>query len=343
MPAITYTVPTALTVSGILTASGAIVANSTFTAAALITANGGVYVNGGSFGVGRIYKDSNSGMVIVGITGATYDFVISDPTGNYTLLGNPTGTQNLIAGGSFRTASTTAATGAANTGALQSAGGVWAAGNVITASAFFRSKSANGSTGSPVEDQIVGWTNTNGALQGAGLYALNSLSDNSAVWLRIKTLTTGGVATTALTIDSLQNVTLASTTSSSSTSTGALIVSGGLGLGGQLTGGGGAQIAGTPNMPAAWTGGYGIGFDGALVNRRIFFGDGSGYDLRFSTRAASATTDRLILADSGNITMYAGATLQIGATYAAGAPTATGYLTIKDSTGTSYKIPAVAA
>ncbi len=35
-------------------------------------------------------------------------------------------------------------------------------------------------------------------------------------------------------------------------------------------------------------------------------------------------------------------TLQVGNTYTAGAPTATGYIVIKDSTGTSYKIPAVA-
>jgi hypothetical protein len=34
--------------------------------------------------------------------------------------------------------------------------------------------------------------------------------------------------------------------------------------------------------------------------------------------------------------------LQVGNAYVAGAPTATGYIVIKDSTGTSYKIPAQA-
>ena len=40
--------------------------------------------------------------------------------------------------------------------------------------------------------------------------------------------------------------------------------------------------------------------------------------------------------------MTSGAALKLGNAYVAGAPTATGYIVIKDSTGTSYKIPAVA-
>jgi hypothetical protein len=114
------------------------------------------------------------------------------------------------------------------------------------------------------------------------------------------------------------------TTASTSTSSGALVVgngtSGGLGVGGAIWAGGGASIAGTPTLPAAWTGGYGIGLDGALTNRRIFFGDGSGYDIRFSTRISSTTTDRMTLTDTGNLTV-GGALTVSGTTTADGLAT----------------------
>lgn len=45
---------------------------------------------------------------------------------------------------------------------------------------------------------------------------------------------------------------------------------------------------------------------------------------------------------SSDVTIASGVGLKLGNAYAAGAPTATGYIVIKDSTGTSYKIPAVA-
>jgi hypothetical protein len=43
-----------------------------------------------------------------------------------------------------------------------------------------------------------------------------------------------------------------------------------------------------------------------------------------------------------DITVASGKALKLGNAYVAGAPTATGYVVIKDSTGTSYKIPAQA-
>jgi hypothetical protein len=120
------------------------------------------------------------------------------------------------------------------------------------------------------------------------------------------------------------DVAISGTTASTSTSSGALVVgngtSGGLGVGGAIWAGGGASIAGTPTLPAAWTGGYGIGLDGALTNRRIFFGDGSGYDIRFSTRASSTTTDRMTLTDTGNLTV-GGALTVSGTTTADGLAT----------------------
>jgi hypothetical protein len=55
---------------------------------------------------------------------------------------------------------------------------------------------------------------------------------------------------------------------------------------------------------------------------------------------ALGSADRLTIDTSGNTTIAG--TLQVGNAYVAGAPTATGYIVIKDSTGTSYKIPAQA-
>jgi hypothetical protein len=46
--------------------------------------------------------------------------------------------------------------------------------------------------------------------------------------------------------------------------------------------------------------------------------------------------------DATDITVASGTALKLGNAYVAGAPTATGYIVIKDSTGTSYKIPAQA-
>ncbi|HEY0966927.1 MAG TPA: hypothetical protein VGD88_06030 [Opitutaceae bacterium] len=111
---------------------------------------------------------------------------------------------NTTSTGAISFKSTTDATGVAATGAIQSSGGLLAAKSIVAGTGFYRYKSANGSTASPVEDRLLAWTNTNGLLNGAGIYALNSLTDNSAVWLALKTLTTAGTATTALTIDASQ-------------------------------------------------------------------------------------------------------------------------------------------
>jgi hypothetical protein len=158
---------------------------------------------------------------------------------------------------------------------------------------------------------------------------------------------------------------ISGTTASTSTSSGALVVgngtSGGLGVGGAIWAGGylstgshariGAQssvVALSANnnvdggLPAAWTGNYGVGVQYLGSSSNAFFiGDGSGGSTYFYTRTGSANTARLSIDNTnGNVTI--GGTLQVGNAYVGGAPTATGYIVIKDSTGTSYKIPAVA-
>jgi hypothetical protein len=61
--------------------------------------------------------------------------------------------------------------------------------------------SSNGTTGSPVETQIIGSTYTNGSY-GAGIYALNAFNSSSANWLAFKTTDTGnGSPTTQMTLD----------------------------------------------------------------------------------------------------------------------------------------------
>jgi len=150
-------------------------------------------------------------------------------------------------------------------------------------------------------------------------------------------------------------------TASTSTSSGALVVSGGVGVAGAIYAGGyvstgthariGAQssvVALSANnnvdggLPAAWTGNYGVGVQYLGSSSNAFFiGDGSGGSTYFYTRTGSANTARLSIDNTnGNVTI--GGTLQVGNAYVGGAPTATGYIVIKDSTGTSYKIPAVA-
>jgi hypothetical protein len=165
----------------------------------------------------------------------------------------------------------------------------------------------------------------------------------------------------ALLINTSKQVQVKATTASTSTSSGALVVSGGVGVTGAIYAGGylstgnhariGAQssvVALSANnnvdggLPAAWTGNYGVGVQYLGSSSNAFFiGDGSGGSTYFYTRTGSANTARLSIDNTnGNVTI--GGILQVGNAYVGGAPTATGYIVIKDSTGTSYKIPAQA-
>jgi len=74
---------------------------------------------------------------------------------------------------------------------------------------------------------------------------------------------------------------------------------------------------------------------------------------RFSLNVAAADTVGVgvyngtswtdgLLVSTTDVTVASGVGFKLGNAYTAGAPTATGYLVIKDSIGNSYKIPAVA-
>ena len=72
--------------------------------------------------------------------------------------------------------------------------------------------SSNGTTGSPVETQLISSTYTNGSY-GAGIYALNAFNSTSANWLAFKTTDTGnGSPTTQMTLDASGNLGVGITT-----------------------------------------------------------------------------------------------------------------------------------
>jgi hypothetical protein len=94
------------------------------------------------------------------------------------------------------------------------------------------------------------------------------------------------------------------------------------------------QIAGNSNLPAATGGALTLaGAQAGSVAGSIYYGDGSGWSLKFRTRTGSADTDRLTLTDGGLMTIHAatGITLTISSTDDA-AITSSGGATLKRAT-----------
>jgi hypothetical protein len=105
--------------------------------------------------------------------------------------------------------------------------------------------------------------------------------------------TFGGNATVGGTL------TVNSTDDASNKDTGSLVLEGGLGVEKNIIAGLGLSVRGAVTLPTAWTGAYGLGFEYGSAISRVFFGDGTGYTLKFVSRASSTTTDRMTLTDSG--------------------------------------------
>lgn len=278
--------------------------------------------------------------------------------GNATVGGTLTTAGNPTFGTSGNTTLTLGTTGAAYTHYIRSAtagGAIQIKGDPTTGSRWL-SLGRNDNLGAYVESINI---NSN------GLVSTSGDNETHISFVRNGTVSIGpdAAATPSLVVSTTLKI--SGTTASTSTSSGALVVgngtSGGLGVGGAIYAGGylstgnhariGAQssvVALSANnnvdggLPAAWTGNYGVGVQYLGSSSNAFFiGDGSGGSTHFYTRTGSANTARLSIDNTnGNVTI--GGTLQVGNAYVAGAPTATGYIVIKDSTGTSYKIPAVA-
>jgi hypothetical protein len=94
-------------------------------------------------------------------------------------------------------------------------------------------------------------------------------------------------------------LTVNSTDDASNKDTGSLVLEGGLGVEKNIISGLGLSVRGAVTLPTAWTGAYGLGFEYGSAISRVFFGDGTGYTLKFVSRASSTTTDRMTLTDSG--------------------------------------------
>lgn len=155
--------------------------------------------------------------------------------------------------------------GVNGTGAYYSfaAGDVKMTGNAYSSGTrgFSRYKSANGTTASPVEDRIVGFSNTNDLLFNVGMFALNSLTDNSSVWLRFKALDSIGNPQIGLTVT-------ADTVTLSPTGSGQAIISNNSG-------------AGTATrLTIAQTGIRLWYIENTATTGNLTFGDGSGEVLR---------------------------------------------------------------
>jgi filamentous hemagglutinin len=170
------------------------------------------------------------------------------------------------------------------------------------------------------------------------------------------------------------------TTASTSTSSGALVVgngtSGGLGVGGAIFAGGDITSTGSGAQEIVCESTTGANYAGVISKNNsgntfnlyslgstyggTVFGGVSGNNQAVLEGSASISsicishanpTGKIIIApnrtnvlmvENSLVTVASGVDLKLGNAYTAGAPTATGYIVIKDSTGTSYKIPAVA-
>ena len=118
-----------------------------------------------------------------------------------------------------------------------------------------------------------------------------------------------------------------SAVASSSTSTGALIVTGGLGVGGATYMGAltatSSVVSGVHIVPSGSTDGGGgfltfVGSAGSPNSGKLIIGDGSGWDFRLASRAGGTTTDRLKFYDGGGAD-FLGGSVSMGALTAGGA------------------------
>ena len=284
---------------------------------------------------------------------------------------------------SATTASTSTSSGAlvvgnGTSGGLGVGGAIWGGGKVHVGSAGYADGGAK--------------LNVYATPSDAGyLYGIR-LSDNStatlALGLQTPTGTTssfihsnialgfGTVGVAALNINTSQQVQVLATTASSSTTTGALVVSGGVGVAGAIyaggdvvsTGSGAQEIVCESTTAGNYAGVISKNNSGNTFNLYSLgstyggtvFGGVSGNNQAVLEGSASISsicishanpTGKIIIApnrtnvlmvENSLVTVASGVDLKLGNAYAAGAPTATGYIVIKDSTGTSYKIPAVA-
>ena len=188
---------------------------------------------------------------------------------------------------------------------------------------------------SPVISAITGLSTMTG---GAGNMTITSGTGNSRT-MALQTTTSGGVATTALTLNAAQGAAIAgtteattagagslttsggiyaakaiisgSTTASTSTTTGALVVSGGVGIAGAVNIGGNTAVTGTGSFTSSVSYGGTQGTTGSgqlslnpgspVSIRQTFGTDGTGWQYRIAKNQAGTITDYVTVTDSGNV------------------------------------------
>ena len=98
------------------------------------------------------------------------------------------------------------------------------------------------------------------------------------------------------------NLVITSTTTSTSTTTGALVLRGGAGVGGNIAAGGYIAATGSATVIGQTAGGITItGSPGSPVAGKVYFGDGTGWQMKFARRIGGADTDLFTFADNGNL------------------------------------------
>lgn len=244
------------------------------------------------------------------------------------------------------TISDSTASTSTSSGALVVGGGVGVAGNlyvggstgvIVTTATYARLTNITSDAGSAADIRLQ-----NTGASGRDIFLGSQGSTSSIVDARSRFMlydnTGGGLVLSASGAD---NVKIHLSTASTSTSSGALVVSGGVGVAGAGFFGGNIVAAG--NVVCGSATNQAVSVAGGTAN------DGGNVIVYGSTHASDPNTGRIRVGtttitswDSNDFTIASGKGLKVGNAYVAGAPTATGYIVIKDSTGTSYKIPAVA-
>lgn len=101
---------TNVTMAGALQVAGALSGVTTVAASGVVTltstgrhqVSGGIqFVANATQGDAGICFETGSGLSLRGKTGSTYDFIVTTPAGSALLIGNPTGTSNLLFGGNI--------------------------------------------------------------------------------------------------------------------------------------------------------------------------------------------------------------------------------------------------
>ena len=136
------------------------------------------------------------------------------------------------------------------------------------------------------------------------------------------------------------------TTASLGVSSGALVVgdgtNGGLGVSGAINAGGIIATTAAAQRIINTNGAFQIYKDATPTGAaRFSYNLAAANTISLGVYNGSSWTDSLLVSTT-DVTIASGVGLRVGNAYTAGAPTATGYIVIKDSNGTSYKIPAQA-